>query len=84
MKSRAYYEFGSLTLKKWAKSADVWEFRYYEDAAGGVRERKALFIGTTDKYKTEAQARKAVEVILLNLNAEAHAPPGNRDVRRSL
>ena len=70
MKSREYYQFGSLTLKKRAKSADVWEFRYYEDAAGGGRERKALFIGTTDKYKTEAQARKAVEAILLNLNAE--------------
>ena len=70
MKSRAYDQFGSLTLKKRAKSADVWEFRYYEDAAGGGRARKALFIGTTDTYKTEAQARKAVEAILLNLNAE--------------
>ena len=57
-------------LKKRAKSADVWEFRYYEDAATGGRERKALFIGTTDMYKTEAQARKAVEAILLKLNAE--------------
>ena len=56
MKSRAYYQFGSLTLKKRAKSADVWEFRYYEDKAGGGRARKALFIGTTDRYKTEAQA----------------------------
>ena len=70
MKSRAYYQFGSLTLKKRAKSADVWEFRYYEDAATGGRARKALFIGTTDQYKTEAQARKAVEAILLKLNAE--------------
>jgi len=51
LKSRAYYQFGSLTLKKRAKSADVWEFRYYEDAAGGGRARKALFIGTTDMYK---------------------------------
>jgi integrase len=70
LKSRAYYQFGSLTLKKRAKSADVWEFRYYEDAATGGRARKALFIGTTDQYKTEAQARKAVEAILLKLNAE--------------
>ena len=67
MKSRAYYQFA---LKKRAKSADVWEFRYYEDAATGGRARKALFIGTTDMYKTEAQARKAVEAILLKLNAE--------------
>jgi len=67
LKSRAYYQFA---LKKRAKSADVWEFRYYEDAATGGRARKALFIGTTDMYKTEAQARKAVEAILLKLNAE--------------
>ena len=39
-------------------------------AATGGRARKALFIGTTDMYKTEAQARKAVEAILLELNAE--------------
>jgi hypothetical protein len=32
--------------------------------------RAVLFIGTTDQYKTEAQARKAVEAILLKLNAE--------------
>jgi integrase len=70
LKSRAYYQFGSLTLKKRAKSADVWEFRYYEDAATGGRARKALFIGTTDMYKTEALARKAVEAIFLKLNAE--------------
>jgi integrase len=70
LKSRAYYQFGSLTLKKRAKSADVWEFRYYEDATTGGRARKALFVGTTDQYKTEAQARKAVEALLLKLNAE--------------
>jgi integrase len=59
-----------LTLKKRAKSADIWEFRYYEDVAGGARVRKACFIGTTDQYTTEAQARKAVEAHLLKLNAE--------------
>ncbi len=39
-------------------------------SATGGRARKALFIGTTDMYKTEALARKAVEAILLKLNAE--------------
>ena len=70
MRSRAYYQFGSLTLKKRSKSADVWEFRYYEDISPGERVRKAMFIGSADEYKTEAQARKAVEAILLKLNAE--------------
>ena len=67
---RARYQFGSLSLKKRAKSADVWEFRYYEDSAEGARVRKACFIGTTDQYKTESQARRAVEAHLLKLNAE--------------
>ena len=67
---RARYQFGSLSLKKRAKGADVWEFRYYEDAAEGARVRKACFIGTTDQYKTESQARRAVEAHLLKLNAE--------------
>ena len=67
---RARYQFGSLSLKQRAKSADAWEFRYYEDVAGGGRSRKAAFIGTTDEFKTEAQARKAVEAHLLKLNAE--------------
>ena len=70
MNPRARYQFGSLTLKKRAKSADIWEFRYYEDVAGGARVRKACFIGTIDKYPTETQARKAVEAHLLKLNAE--------------
>jgi integrase len=70
LKSRAYYQFGSVTLKKRAKSADVWEFWYYEDVPVEGRVRKVLFIGTTDMYKTEAQARKAVEAILLKLNAK--------------
>ena len=57
-------------LKKRAKSADVWEFRYYESGPNGTRVRKACSIGTTNQYKTEALARKAVEAILLKLNAE--------------
>ncbi len=70
MNSRARYQFGSLSIKKRAKSADVWEFRYYEDVTGETRSRKALFIGTTDQYKTESLARKAVEAHLLKLNTE--------------
>ena len=70
MKTRARYQFGSLQLKKRAKGADAWEFRYYEDVPEGGRSRKAAFIGTLDEFKTEALARKAVEAQLLKLNAE--------------
>jgi integrase len=70
LNSRARYQFGSLSIKKRAKGSDVWEFRYYEDVTGETRSRKALFIGTTDQYKTESLARKVVEAHLLKLNAE--------------
>jgi integrase len=67
---RTRYQFGSLTLKKRAKGADVWEFRYYETQADNTRKRKATFIGTTDQYKNKSDARVAVEALLLRLNEE--------------
>ena len=67
---RARYQFGSVTLKKRAKGADVWEFRYYETQADGTRKRKATFIGTTNQYKNKSDARVAVEALLLKLNEE--------------
>ena len=67
---RACYQFGSLVTKKRAKGSNAWEFRYYESTADGARTRKTCTIGTLDKYKTEAQARKAVEALLLKLNSE--------------
>jgi len=67
---RTRYQFGSVTLKKRAKGADVWEFRYYETQADGTRKRKATFIGTTNQYKNKSEARVAVEALLLRLNEE--------------
>jgi len=67
---RTRYQFGSVTLKKRAKGADVWEFRYYETQADGTRKRKATFIGTTNQYKNKSEARVAVEALLLKLNEE--------------
>ena len=70
MMDRTRYQFGSVTLKKRAKGADVWEFRYYETQADGARKRKATFIGTTNQYKNKSEARVAVEALLLKLNEE--------------
>jgi integrase len=67
---RTRYQFGSVTLKKRAKGADVWEFRYYETQADGRRKRKATFVGTTNQYKNKSEARVAVEALLLKLNEE--------------
>jgi integrase len=67
---RTRYQFGSVTLKKRAKGADVWEFRYYETQADNTRKRKATFVGTTNQYKNKSDARVAVEALLLKLNEE--------------
>ena len=60
----------SVTPKKRAKGADVWEFRYYETQADGMRKRKATFVGTTNQYKNRSDARVAVEALLLKRNEE--------------
>lgn len=70
MIDRTRYQFGSVTLKKRAKGADVWEFRYYETQADNTRKRKATFVGTTNRYKNKSDARVAVEALLLKLNEE--------------
>ena len=70
MIDRTRYQFGSVTLKKRAKGADVWEFRYYETQADNTRKRKATFVGTTNQYKNKSEARVAVEALLLKLNEE--------------
>ncbi|HZY61262.1 MAG TPA: site-specific integrase [Edaphobacter sp.] len=70
MIDRTRYQFGSVTLKKRAKGADVWEFRYYETQADGTRKRKATFVGTTNQYRNKSDARVAVEALLLKLNEE--------------
>ncbi|MGH9598591.1 MAG: hypothetical protein ACRD27_01900, partial [Terracidiphilus sp.] len=51
----------------------AWEFRYYvADGDGpGRRKRQHTTIGTLEQYPTAAAARKAVQVLLLDLNAEA-------------
>ena len=50
----------------------AWEFRYYVDEGDGPghRKRQHTTIGTLEQYPTEATARKAVESLLLDLNAE--------------
>jgi integrase len=67
---RIRYQFGSLTLKKRAKGSDAWEFRYYESTEKGTRVRKSCTIGSVEKYRTKAQAQKAVQALLLKLNSE--------------
>jgi integrase len=68
--TRTRYQFGSLRRKERKKGPDAWEFRYYE-TVNGTRKRVQETIGTVERYPTEAAARKAVEGLLLKLNADS-------------
>ena len=46
MSTRARYQFGCLTRRKRIRTADVWQFRFYETTAEGRRCRRSRMIGT--------------------------------------
>jgi integrase len=68
---RSRYQEGTLR-KMPRKSGHVWEYRFREKVNGKVVERTRV-IGTVKDYRTEAAARRAVELIRVNLNANAPA-----------
>jgi integrase len=59
-----------LRLRKRRKGPEAWEFRYYETDSDGERKRRYVTIGTKEQYPNDSLARKAVQALLLNLNAE--------------
>jgi integrase len=71
--TRTRYQYGSLRLKQRQKGADAWEFRYYIQDGFGRRKRQHVTVGTLEEYPTETAARKAVQALLLKLNAESPA-----------
>lgn len=64
-----------MTLKTRASGEKVWELRFYETNSQGVRERRAVTIGTLNKYPTESAARCAPEALatMLRANAESNS-----------
>jgi integrase len=76
--TRTRYQYGSLETKERKKGKEVWEFRYYEPDARGLRQRRAVMVGTREEYSTESAARKSpvVQAILLRLNAEQPSAVG--------
>ncbi len=48
----------------------MWEFRYYETNPEGKRVRRSMILGEQALYRTEANARKATQAILMQLNEE--------------
>jgi integrase len=68
---RTRFQYGSLRLRKRERGSDVWEFRYYETNPEGKRVRRSMILGEQALYRTEADARKATQAILMQLNEEA-------------
>ena len=68
---RTRFQYGSLRLRKRERSTDVWEFRYYETSPVGKRIRQSVILGDQALYRTEADARKATQALLMRLNDEA-------------
>ena len=68
---RTRFQYGSLRLRKRERSSDVWEFRYYETGYDGHRIRQSVILGDQTLYRTEADARKATQALLMRLNDDA-------------
>ncbi len=68
---RTRFQYGSLRLRKRERGSAVWEFRYYETDPEGKRIRQSVILGEQALYRTEDDARKATQALLMRLNDEA-------------
>lgn len=65
--TRQRYQLGSLRKLDRKRGPSVWEFRYRDKANGGRQKQVTL---SALKHPTEAHARRAVERLVMKLNAE--------------
>jgi integrase len=68
--NRTRYQQGSLTTEKRKNGQKVWVYRWRESSNGSTVQRKRI-VGTKKEYPTETSARKAVDALRLDINAEA-------------
>ena len=77
---RARYQKGSLTKRKRKGGYLVWLFRWRETRSDGSRRPKNVVVGPVSELRTEADARRALEALRLNINldpSEQARPPRN-------
>jgi integrase len=80
LKLRARYQKGSLTQIKRKSGYLVWLFRWRETDPDGKRRPKKIVVGPVSELRTEADARRALESLRLNINmdgSEQARPPRN-------
>lgn len=68
---RDRYQAGSLTREKRSNGPAVWVYRWREVVSNNRSVKRKRIIGTVQDYKTESSARKAVDALKLDINAEA-------------
>ncbi len=68
--SRERYQRGSLTTEARSNGPKVWVYRWREPSDTGESVKRKRIIGTVLEYKTETAARKAVDALRLDINAE--------------
>lgn len=77
---RARYQKGSLTKIKRKNGYLVWLFRWRETSSDGSRRPRNIVVGPVSELRTEADARRALETLRLNINldpSEQARPPRN-------
>jgi integrase len=68
--TRNRYQEGSIDRVKRAKGPDVWVYRWREATPDGGRVQKKRTIGDVKRFKSEADARRAVESLRAEINAK--------------
>src|SRR5438309_8716129 len=73
--TRQRYQFGSIRKVPRKKGPPAWEFRYREHRNGKTDQKQVTLSGT--RYRTEAQVRRAVEQLILEIQPRTSADPGS-------
>ena len=61
---------GSLVKSKRKQGPEVWQFRWSEKGPNTKRVYRRRVIGTVEQYPDEAAARRAVEVLVSEINSQ--------------
>src|SRR5216684_874826 len=70
VRMRARYQQGSLKQIKRKSGYLVWLFRWRETDPDGKRRPKKIVVGPVSELRTEADARRALQALRINVNLE--------------
>src|SRR5258707_7812491 len=68
--TRARYQAGCITLRKRAKGADIWQFRWWELNQTGGHIQRSRIVGSVERFPTRRDAQCAADALRLEVNAE--------------